>query len=1103
MRLRVLGSTELVEEGVVRAAGAPKQRILLTALAMNADRVVSTDALTERVWPEGAPASAHGSLQVYVSNLRRVLERDEDRGRPKRLVSAGDGYGLMTQGLELDVRELEQHVQAGRDFSARGEAALALGEYDAALALWRGDSYADVRHAEWAQSEIARVEELRLTAVDERAAVLLGLGRASEVALTMEAVVGANPLREASWELLVLAYARAARQADALAALRRVRTTLADELGIDPGPRLRQLETAVLRQEVDQAPPPVVTSTESGTPTGGTVRTGPVTAGSGTSESPPASSPFVGRERHLETLHREVAEAHSGRTALVLVDGEPGVGKTRLLQQLAASSPEPVAWGGSPDHEAVPALWPWEQVLREIARLRPDHPVPDDVTTFVSGRGDRPPAFDAEGARLREFARVADYVRDVTPLTVLLEDIHAADAASLRLLEHLAEARVPGLAVVATYRRHEASHLTSVLSRLARAGAHRISLDGLDPEDVRALVTATTGSDPGTGRAAELHSRTAGNPFFVTALARDEGPVPTSVGDVVRHRVERLGEPGVTVLESAAVVGDEAEAWLVAEVAGCSLDEAVTSLDAAYEAGLVTTGSRPSSVRFTHSLVVDALLDRRSTLWKAVRHLRCATALTRARGDREELHPAIARHWLAAAELGPDQAAAAAEFCGRAARSAARRLAHEDAVTLWEEAIAADALAGSPASTRYDLALGLAAARYAAGRYDEGFDAVEMALAAAGEDPVNVVVAVDAAVAHGIWIPFRFGTMPAYLPHTLDAALDRLPEGDPNRARGLALRAVLAGADGREAEVEPAADLAVAAARDTGHPELIRRVLHLRLIALRGQDFIEQRADTANAIRALPDLTEPLAVIADLHLASHDVERGNVPEARRRLGDIQRRARALRDPTLLRQVASMEVGLAIFAGHYEEALARLDALSTGSDHLDPVYFQAAELGQRAVVMVETGRLGDFLPVMEQAYAATDVPGFGFGLGLARFATGDVDGARRLLQTTPMPSRDYTWLSAAVTRLLLSIEVGDLDSVRESRHLLEPFSGQLAVTGTTTNVFGAYDGHLGEASLALGEVDRARRELTAAVELLERNGAAYWVVRARQALANCA
>jgi DNA-binding SARP family transcriptional activator len=138
MRLTVLGPTELVaDDGVVLPTGAPKQRILLTALAMNADRVISTDALTERVWPEGAPASAHGSLQVYVSNLRRVLEREADRGRPRRLVSAADGYGLMTQGLDLDVRDLERLVQAGRDLAARGEAAAGVGEYDAALALWR------------------------------------------------------------------------------------------------------------------------------------------------------------------------------------------------------------------------------------------------------------------------------------------------------------------------------------------------------------------------------------------------------------------------------------------------------------------------------------------------------------------------------------------------------------------------------------------------------------------------------------------------------------------------------------------------------------------------------------------------------------------------------------------------------------------------------------------------------------------------------------------------------------------------------------------------------------------------------------------------------
>ena len=301
MRLTVLGPTELsAADGAVLPTGAPKQRILLTALAMNADRVISTDALTERVWPEGAPASAHGSLQVYVSNLRRILEREGDRGRPRRLVSAADGYGLMTQDLDLDIRDLERLVQRGRDLAARGDAAAGVGEYDAALALWRGDSYADVRHAEWAQTEIARVEELRLTAGDERAALLLRLGRAADVVAAMEAVVRANPVREASWELLALGYVGSARQADALSTLRRVRAVLADELGIDPGPRLRELEAAVLRQEVEGSPGFGLLGGPGATGHRAAAARGPV--------SPPAESvSFVGRRADLDVLRGAAA----------------------------------------------------------------------------------------------------------------------------------------------------------------------------------------------------------------------------------------------------------------------------------------------------------------------------------------------------------------------------------------------------------------------------------------------------------------------------------------------------------------------------------------------------------------------------------------------------------------------------------------------------------------------------------------------------------------------------------------------------------------------------------------------------------------------------
>ena len=421
-----------------------------------------------------------------------------------------------------------------------------------------------------------------------------------------------------------------------------------------------------------------------------------------------------------------------------------------------------------------------------MAESAPDVPVLPRVAAFLAGRGDRHGDVGRRGRPApRSSRRVAAYLRAAAPLAVLLEDLHAADAASLRLLEHLAAAQVPGLLLVGDV--PAARGLAPDLgARPSGPGRRRADLPRRAGRRRRPRARhGHDGDRPGRRARRELRARTAGNPFFVTALARESTAVPSSVGDVVRHRVERLGEPAGSVLESAAVIGDEAEAWLVAEVAGRSLDETVTAaLEAAYEAGLVTAGSRPSSVRFTHSLVVDALLDRRSTPWKAARHLRCATALTRARGDREDLHAAIARHWLAAAELGPDQAAAAAEFCGRAARSAVRRLAHEDAVTLWEEAIAADALAGSPPRRVTTSPSGSPAPGTPRAGTTTGSPPSRWRSTAAGDDPVSIVRAIDAAVAHGIWIPFRFGTMPEHLPQTLAAALARVPDGRPDLGPG-------------------------------------------------------------------------------------------------------------------------------------------------------------------------------------------------------------------------------------------------------------------------------------------------------------------------------
>ncbi|GAB3884958.1 hypothetical protein GCM10027612_19500 [Microbispora bryophytorum subsp. camponoti] len=263
-----------------------------------------------------------------------------------------------------------------------------------ALALWRGDAYADARSEEWARPEIARLEQLRLDAVEGLAEALLGLGRHTDVVARLEPFVHDHPLRERAWELLALAHYRSGRQAAALACLRRVREVLAGELGIDPGPRLRELETAVLRQ--DGALTARTAAARPAAPPPGRSDSGRRDPGQRDPGRRADDGPFVGRESALEFLAGAVTAASTARQ-VVLVDGEPGVGKTRLLRRFRATAGVPVGWGSSPDHETAPALWPWEQVLRDLADAAPGAVLPEEVRTFLSGGAAAIPAYDAQG----------------------------------------------------------------------------------------------------------------------------------------------------------------------------------------------------------------------------------------------------------------------------------------------------------------------------------------------------------------------------------------------------------------------------------------------------------------------------------------------------------------------------------------------------------------------------------------------------------------------------------------------------------------------------------------------------------------------------------
>jgi DNA-binding SARP family transcriptional activator len=251
VEFRILGPLEVVEQGRSLALGGARQRALLALLLTRANEVVSTDRLIDELWGERAPKAAANALQYHVSRLRKLLAPSH------AIITKEPGYLIRVELEELDLLRFERLVEEGQRSSPEAAARL-LRE---ALALWRGPALADVAHESFAQSEILRLEELRLVAVEQRIDADLELGRDAELVAELEALVREHPLRERPRAQLMLALYRSGRQAEALEVYRQTRRLLVEELGIEPSPALQELERAILDHDpelttqVDTVPP--------------------------------------------------------------------------------------------------------------------------------------------------------------------------------------------------------------------------------------------------------------------------------------------------------------------------------------------------------------------------------------------------------------------------------------------------------------------------------------------------------------------------------------------------------------------------------------------------------------------------------------------------------------------------------------------------------------------------------------------------------------------------------------------------------------------------------------------------------------------------------
>ncbi|MGW4792390.1 ATP-binding protein [Nonomuraea sp. NPDC004297] len=587
---------------------------------------------------------------------------------------------------------------------------MALDHYVKALGLWRGPAGDGLSFGSSATSILNALDDEFHAACAAAADLAVSLGRPDQVIPPLRLAASMAPFHEPVHAGLITTLGAAGRQAEALSAFHAIRDRLAEELGIDPGPVLQAAHLRVLTQS---PPAPVVT---------GAPREGDhVPVGTGTpDESEDASarqeSRLVGRGEELGVLRQAIEAALTGRSALAIVEGEPGVGKTRLIREIATEASRRgalVVWGSCLEGDGTPSMWPWEQALRPILDSLPaplrEKWLASELGDLLESRDDygAAPAIPDSGAQFRLFEQVVTAVGQASaqrPTLLVVDDLQWADAASLQMFGHLT-ARLPAGTVIIGALRDRAptpgSELSRVLAAASRLPGHRrIRLGPLGFTDVTELIRRETGRDPGAEVARGIHARTAGNPFFVQELSRllsdggslgDGGAsvragVPATVRDVVRDRMSGLDDSAHGLLRIAAVIGRDVDLALLAAAGGVDVADCLERLEPLQALGLLETKPEdPFSWRFAHDLVRESVTETIARRQAVQLHLRVADGLEHIHADDESVAERLAYHLRGAGPLADP--VRTVEALARAGRRAATKLAFAAAYRNLESAV--------------------------------------------------------------------------------------------------------------------------------------------------------------------------------------------------------------------------------------------------------------------------------------------------------------------------------------------------------------------------------------------------------------------------------
>jgi DNA-binding SARP family transcriptional activator len=657
VRAALLGPLEVTREGERVEPTSPKQRALLIDLLIHRGQVLGRDRLIDDLWGDDPPTTAPGVLQNYVSQLRRALGADAVR-------TVGSGYAA-GDGLLVDVDELEASLQSARAAHEAGDIEAVREATIAGLGLWRGDPLADVAFEQFAQAEVHRLVELRGLALELQLEAEIAAGRHDAAVAALESAVAGNPLRERLWWLLMLSLYRSGRQADALRAYQRARTVLGEELGIEPGEDLRTLEQAILEQRVDG---------------GGLLAPRP--ARRAVRRTPSRPTALLGRESEWSFVERFLDGADDDTAGdLLLLVGEPGIGKTRLLEETGAHI---TADGGvvvagrafEAEHSRTYGAWidglrgaPLavvdERVLADLAPLLPE--LSDEVVELE----DPNRLYDAVVQVLASFARTR-------PVVVLLDDVHWLDEASVALL-HFAVRHVQAddVAFVATARGPELEDNIAchrVMEALRRDGAlSELAIGPLAATTIAALTEPIApGADP--SRIAEA---THGNPLFAVemarALARGGDPLSMRIDALIGDRLARLDEGALALVPWVAAFGRGVPPRLLAAMSGSDPRGLFAALGDLERHGVLRADEN-GDVDFVHDLVRAVAYRELSSARRTTLHAGITAVLAAQADPDDSLAADTARHADAAGDSDT-----CAKACVRAGQRYVRLLAYGDA----------------------------------------------------------------------------------------------------------------------------------------------------------------------------------------------------------------------------------------------------------------------------------------------------------------------------------------------------------------------------------------------------------------------------------------